>query len=546
VFTYVGRQQPPLQLLNPNVASVLATHMSLGTGNEQPEPTWPRLFDTPYEMPLPPVPGGHGGVLPTHHDAGALNNIEHIVVLMQENRSFDQIFGYLSRDGMVPRGALLPRNTTAPRGTPMSTADVDGLLPGQNDRDALRYPDMPGGALYRSTRTLTTGWPGFDLDNPCHSHVCVERQIADNMKGFVADYARKGVGPAHLQLIMNYLTDLELPAFGLLAREFAICDKWFCSHIGGTLPNRFINLTGDLSDDVYGSPEVENPDLFSSFAPLETTTFFEHLTSRSVSWKLFEHNYCTLRMFRKYTFDEANIVGFEDQARGFAAMVANGTLPKVSFIEPNYIEAPGGNDDHAPADMINGQILVAKIMRALLSNYDVWKKTLFIITYDEHGGFYDHVPLPFEITTESNGTTTTRNIAPLSNGERRLGVRVPALAISPWIPAMPGGKVNVSHTVFDHTSITATILRRFCGNRLPDMGPRVHEAADLRHLLTLAEARPDSDFAALKSEMQTIAAMQNVALAGVPPNAHRKPDNELEDFHSLLAFATSVTGKGLT
>jgi phospholipase C len=546
VFTYVGRQRPPPPL--PLSAHHIATHMSLGTTPAQPEPTWPRLFDTPFEMPLPAPEGGLGGLSPAH-DAGALNKIEHIVVLMQENRSFDQVLGYLSRDGMVQRSALLSRSPNAAREVPMSPTDVDGLLKDEpnapNTRDAIRYPDQPGGPVYRCARSFTSGWRSFALDNPCHGHDCVERQVSDGMKGFIADYARKpGMGAAEFQLIMNYMTDIELPTFGALTREFAICDKWFCSHIGGTLPNRFINLTGDLGEDVYGSPEVENPDLFSAFAPLEATTFFEHLSARNVSWTLFEHNYCTLRMFRKYTFDERNTVGFNDPVRGFEKMARDGTLPAVSFIEPDYIEAPGGNDDHAPADMINGQVLIARIMAALLDSPQ-WSKTLFIITYDEHGGFYDHVPLPFEVTTTAaDGTVTTRNNAPLSNGERRFGVRVPAFVISPLIPSMPGGKVNASHTVFDHTSITATILRRFCGTRLPDMGPRVNAAADLRHLLTLDVARPRTDFDALAAEMRTIAQWQTVALAGVPPPPLRRPDGQLEDFHALVAYATCITGKG--
>jgi phospholipase C len=343
---------------------------------------------------------------------------------------------------------------------------------------------------------------------------------------------------------MNYLTDAELPAYGALAREFAICDRWFCSHIGGTLPNRFINLTGDLSEDVYGSPEVENPHLFHDFAPLETKTFFDHLTRFNVPWTLFEHNYSTLRMFRKYTFDDRNVVGFKDLDRGFAAMARAGTLPAVSFIEPDYIEAPGGNDDHAPADMINGQVLVATVLSALLENPEQWAKTLLIVAYDEHGGFYDHVALPFEITTGSGANATTRNIAPLSNGERRLGVRVPAFVVSPYIPAMANGQVNVSHTVYDHTSITATILRRFCSARVPEMGPRPKDAADLRELLTLDVPRPIEEFATLAAEMRAIASWPTVALAGVPPTIHRRPDEGLEDFHGLVAFATTTTGKG--
>lgn len=544
VFTYVGRQRPPKRpkQITDGRGDVLGTRATLldaGGPQPTPQPAWPRLFDTPYEMPLPPEPGPK--YLPVH-DAGALNKIDHVVVLMQENRSFDQVFGYLTRDGRVPRTALLSRNPTTQREAPIAQNIVEGLLPGTNDRDAIRFPDEPGAPLYRSQRANTSAWPGFNIDNPCHGHACVERQIDDNMKGFVADFARKpGMGPGEYQLIMNYMTDIELPVFGALAREFAICDRWHCSHIGGTLPNRFINLAGDLSEDVYGSPEVENPDLGNKFAPLEATTFFDHLTDQNVSWTLFEHNYSTLRMFRKYTFDESRIVGFKDPQRGFAAMCAADTLPSVSFIEPDYIEAPGGNDDHAPADMVNGQILVANIIKALIENGQ-WEKTLLIITYDEHGGFYDHVPLPFEITTGSGPTAVTRNIAPLSNGERRLGVRVPAIIVSPLIAATPNGDPNVDHTVYDHTSITATILRRFCSQRLPDMGPRTNEAADVRNLLTLDTAR--GDFTALKAEVSAVALWPTVALQGVPPTVRRKPDPGLEDFHALVAQATSMTGRG--
>lgn len=541
VFTYVGRQRPRLKITNRrgDALGELATRLDVGGGQPTPQPTWPRLFDTPYEMPLPSETGPK--YLPVH-DAGALNKIDHIVVLMQENRSFDQVFGYLTRDGRSPRTALLSRDPNTQREPPIALGIVEGLLPGPNDRDAIRFPDQAGAPLYSSQRANTSAWPGFGVDNPCHGHACVERQIADNMKGFIADYARKpGMGPDEYQLVMNYMTDIELPVFGALAREFAICDRWHCSHIGGTLPNRFINLTGDLGEDVYGSPEVENPHLASEFAPLEATTFFDHLTDQNVSWTLFEHNYSTLRMFRKYTFDEVHVVGFNDQQRGFAATCAADALPSVSFIEPDYIEAPGGNDDHAPADMVNGQILVAKIIKALIENGQ-WEKTLLIITYDEHGGFYDHVPLPFEVVVGSGPTAVTRNIAPLANGERRLGVRVPAIIVSPLIAATPDGDPNVDHTLYDHTSITATILRRFCSERLPDMGPRTNEAADIRHLLTLDTARDNFD--TLKAEVSTVALWSTVALQGVPPTVQRKPDPELEDFHSLVAHATSMTGRG--
>jgi phospholipase C len=538
VVTYVGRQRPPEA--STNRADVVVE----GSGDGRPAPEWPRLFVTPFELPLPAPSIGHDGRVARNVNAGALNKIEHIVVLMQENRSFDQVLGYLSREGLLPRDKLLSGDEGGRREV---QDNVNGLLSGDNDRDAIRFPDQPGGQVYRSSRTTTTAWPSFGLHGPGHDHASVERQIADGMKGFIADFARNPEhGPIELQLIMNYFTDAELPAYGALTREFAICDGWYCSHIGGTLPNRFISLTGDLNEDVYGSPEVENADLAGGFAPLETPTFFDHLTQRGVSWKLFEHGYSMLRLIRNYTFDQTNIVGFKNEEQGFVATARAGRLPAVSFIEPDYIEAPGGNDDHAPADMMNGQLLIATIVGALLDSPQ-WEKTLLIITYDEHGGFYDHVPLPFEVSTTVNGSLVTRPIPPLANGERRLSVRVPAFVISPFIRAMPDGKVNVAAGVYDHTTIPATILRRFCAPRPPDLGARMSGSADLRDLLALDTPRPRSEFNALAEEMRQILLRRPAPPTGTVIAAPlRRPavDKLEEDFSGLIAFASSVTGKG--
>lgn len=534
VVTYVGRRA--------RADSPVLGDGWVATDGGAPAADLPRLFDTPDELPTAAVVREPRPL--RHVDPGPLSRIENIVVLMQENRSFDQVLGYLSRDGMLPRDRVLPGGDDGDREAPQS--HVEGLLPGENERDKVTYPEGST-QHYRSRRTRTTRWPSFDLPNPCHSHACVERQVSDNMQGFVADYARRTQRPDELQLVMDYLTDAELPVYGLLAREFAICDHWFCSHIGGTLPNRFITMTGDLSQDVYGSPEVENPDLIGGFAPLESTTFLDHLTERGVSWKVFEHGYSFARMMRNFTFDETNVVGYNHRERGFAACARSGTLPSVSFIEPDYIELPDGNDDHAPADMLRGQQLVASILGELISSPQ-WPRTLFIITYDEHGGFYDHVPLPFEIESHAaDGTTSRRPIAPLATGERRLGVRVPAFAISPLIEPMTNGKVNVSHTVYDHTSIPATILRTFCSPRVPSMGARTDDAADLRDLITREEPRPSSDFERLAQELREMSGRHVQPLNGeIPAAPLRMPvEGQLEeDWHGLVAFASSITGVG--
>jgi phospholipase C len=474
-------------------------------------------------------------------DAGDLAKVDYIVVLMQENRSFDQVLGYLSRDGIPGLGVQ---------------SEVDGLLVGDNDRDCNEYKfnQIADPKLFRSRHSNDTSWP-FALSNPCHSRDCVAAQITGGMKSFVADYAKRLKADAtteNLQRIMDYHTDAELPVFAALTREFAICDKWFGSHIGGTHPNRHIFMSGDLNIDRYGLPEEENS-AFPGYVASERPTLFDHLTERGVSWKLYEHGYSSLRRYRNYTFDDVRIVPFLDDLRGFEADARNGTLPDVAFIEPDYIEMPDGNDDHCPADMYNGQILVAKIVRALINGSNFTdSKWMFLVTYDEHGGFFDHVVPPDSIEfTDANGNPQSRPIPALANGVRQLGPRVPTFVSSPSIPRGQG-KVNVSHTAFEHASIPATILRRFCSPNAPVMPPRVEAAADLREILTLNTARPNTDFASLLQVLDPIAAsaprhgpdgMRTPVPTRKLPQKSSDPELFAEDFHGFMAYASSLTGR---
>ncbi len=518
VIWHVGRPiaQPMVTASDPGVSG--------GT------PDLPNLFaeadDEKWAAPLLP---GVGGRLHTS-TPGALSKVDRIVVLMQENRSFDQVLGYLSRDA--------------------GHTNVEGLLPGNNSRDVNDYRRESENAprQYRSTLSSDTSWP-FSLVNPCHGHDCVVGQITGGMKSFVADYARRlgaNAPVGDLQRIMNYHGAAELPVFAELVRQFAICDQWFGSHIGGTLPNRHITFTGDLNLDRHGLPEEENSD-FDGYAPSERLTFFDHLTDRGVSWKLFEHGYSFLRLYRKYTADITNLVGFNDETLGFERLARDGALPSVSFIEPDYIELPDGNDDHAPADMHNGQILVARVVRALMRSPN-WATTMLIITYDEHGGFYDHV-IPPDQVTQADGSI--RRIPALSNSIRQLGPRVPAFVVSPLIDAGPDG-VNVSKMVYEHTTIPATIIRRFCSPRPPEMSPRVMAANDLRDLLTRDVARPMTDFATTLQVMDALAESAPRRPPGLAdsPVPTRKldrtadPDDFKTDFHGFIAYASAVTGRG--
>jgi phospholipase C len=348
-----------------------------------------------------------------------------------ENRSFDHMLGYLSKHG--------------------GRGDVDGLRGSEKNH----YK----GRDYLSFRLTDTVF----LESPCHRHECVVNQVnGGKLDGFVADFAKQyekdGVDPGK---VMGYYTAAQVPVYDALAQEFLICQRWFAAHPGPTFPNRFYTLTGRLDRDVYGRYQFDNPH-GDDFTPVFTRTIFDHLTEHAVSWHYYEHGYCFLRMFERYTWDDEYIVDARDPVKGFFANAREGTLPSVSFIDPDFIDVPPGNDDGPPANIADGQRLVAEIVQALREGSS-WNKTLFVITYDEHGGFFDHVAPPAAIPVSAIN---------------EYGVRVPTFVISPWVD--PG---TVTDIVFDHTSIAKTIARCFMSANPPDMGERVAAANDLSMVL---------------------------------------------------------------
>ena len=219
-------------------------------------------------------------------DPGLLSNIEHIVVLTMENRSFDHMLGYLSKHG--------------------GRQDVDGLRGGENNR--YKGSDHPSFPL---TDTQF-------IEGPCHDRDCVETQVnGGKMDGFVADFAARfesrGIDPGK---VMGYYDAAKVPVFDALAREFLICQRWFCSHPGPTFPNRFYGLTGRLNRDAHGRTEYDNPKE-ADLAPVSTKTIFDNLTDQGVSWHYYEYGYCFLRLFDRYTFDITNIIDARDPVKGF-------------------------------------------------------------------------------------------------------------------------------------------------------------------------------------------------------------------------------------
>ena len=465
----------------------------------------------------------------------ALEKVEHIVVLMLENRSFDHMLGYLSLEG--------------------GRTEIDGLKAGMaNDF---------GGQVYSIHHLDRTAFEA--VEDPDHSGEATSVQIAGGqMSGFVDSFAAKlaqrGATGHNPGLVMGYYNAADLPVYDHLATEFCVCDRWFSSVPGATWPNRLYSIAGRAD----GSRDDKPP----GQAPLyDLPSFVRHLDAHNVSWRWYSYDPGTLRCVDKHYwlshFDRFAYVNktklswkteleelpvIDETSSSFLEDAAKGTLPAVAWIDPNFkdLNLYGGdsNDDHPPSDVHDGQLLVLSVYHALASS-PLWEKTLLVITYDEHGGFFDHVPPP-----------TAEDDDPGQFGS--YGVRVPAIIVSPWV-----ARGSVCHTVFDHTSIIKTILLRFCGQAdLEDRGPhlprllawldaghphymgkRTAAANDLAGLLTEEPPRdaPNRDAiiadAAGRKADQLKVALTNTPTAGASP---------LTDLQLSMALAArELRGKGL-
>ena len=411
-----------------------------------------------FQFPAPCKADWSGGPL----NPGRLANIDHIIVLTMENRSFDHMLGYLS----LPYG----------KGG-MNRDDIDGLKGGEFN--------MYNGRTIKSFR-LPYGDTIFS-PGPDNSFEPTAKAInGGRMDGFAQVHGDE-YGSTMAHRVMGYHSYDNVPTYDALAREFAICNRWFCSFPGETFPNRYFELTGRPNIDPWGKWDYYTD---SPLPFIFTDSIFDHLTAQGVSWRYFEHSPCQLRLFEKYTFDSQNVVSYDDPEYGFQNLALSGALPSVTFIDPHFKDfPPGGFCDEPPSDIRNSQKFIEDLLGIVRAGKN-WEKTLLIITYDEHGGFYDHVPPPVAAQVSPELPKTT-------------GLRVPTFVVSPWIKrgsAFGHDSIVINPPVnenelarspilndglyFDHTSILKTIARRFLSQNPPYLGARYAAAHDLSEVLT--------------------------------------------------------------
>jgi phospholipase C len=415
-------------------------------------------------------------------DETGLSAIEHIVVLMLENRSFDHILGFLYTDqgNVSPAGqpyAGLTGSESNPdsSGQPVTVFRIEPTTP-----NAYFMPGADPGEGYMATNSQlfgSTNGPASSSDVPAG-------------QGFVKDFAytlgwqstSKGwsiVPGTTANDIMGCYAPDTLPVLSALAKGYAVCDQWFASVPTETMPNRAFACSatsqGHMDDKTrtFTSPSI-----------------FGLLSQHEIGWAIYGYEAPPLTKSNFPDIQSAPASNFGEFA-AFQAAAAAGTLPAFAFLEPSWNSA--GNSQHPNYNVALGEQLVHDVYEAV-RNGPGWAQTLLVITYDEHGGCYDHVPPP------AGATPPDDTAGEFGFDFTRFGVRVPTVLVSPLIAPGIVYRAPDGGTRLDHTSVLKTVQQRW---GLPALTKRDAAAPSVASVLTLAEPRTDDVLAGITVPVAT-------------------------------------------
>lgn len=381
--------------------------------------------------------------------------IEHVIVLMLENRAFDHILGDCTK-------------VKAKVGHP-----PDGL----NQYNGSNYGQRPGAA-----RQLT--------DDPHHetSDVMVQLQGGGSVPangGFVLDYARNYPTLEDPGEVMRYHAEGTLPALQTLAASFTVCDRWHASVPGPTWANRLFVMSGTS----LGRVKMPNGIMSLNLHWYDQPTVFDRLNERRKDWKVYFGD-TPLSFLLVHQWEPDNVARHHHMTEFYKDAAGEAkSFPAFAFIEPSYM-SPGANDAHPPHDIVEADVLVARVYNAIRANPDLWNSSLLMILFDEHGGFYDPVVPPKAIPPDHHAEEYSFT---------QYGVRVPALLVSPYAP-------NGFHSeLLDHTSLLRYLQEKW---DLGDLGARTAAANSLAAALqaTPGTVGPDSLPTARPSGQPAVAA----------------------------------------
>lgn len=426
---------------------------------------------------------------------GNKSKIKHVFVLMLENRAFDHMLGFSGITGNDINGQptsieginpLVNKNIN-----PVNGQDVFVSTPADF---YLKNVDVDPGHEFEHTLTSLCG--AGAIYNPVPGGY-----PTINNSGFIENYIENNASSP--DRIMSCFTPQQLPILNTLAKEFAVCDNWFSSLPGPTFPNRFFLLAGTSGglDNSPGKLDIVSGTTVEGYR-FENGNIFDLLDDYCIDWKIFEGDDFPV----SFVLNGMNLNAFQGRFKDFDDFETEinkiGLSEKFIFIEPKYgshkfdITGPGdfacGNSMHPLDDVIRGEKLIKKVYETI-RNSPHWEESMLIITFDEHGGFYDHMPPPSAVPPGDLITNNYRKKYPDGHPQAgqlinfqfdQLGVRVPAIIISPYIK-----KGVIDHTTYDHTSMLATIERIYGLNNLTE---RDRLANDFIHLFSLDSPRTDT------------------------------------------------------
>jgi phospholipase C len=472
--------------------------------------------------------------------------VEHVFVLMLENRAFDHMLGFSGITG-----------TDAATGKPTSVIGLSGSE--SNSYNGQAYPVVE-----------TADWvmpvdPGHDFLDvveqlagaeatypPSHTYPAV------NNSGFVANYVKDGGGAAPGEIMKCY-APAQLPVLNALATDFAVLDGWRASMPGPTWPNRYFMMAGSAGG-LDHTPSTLETVSWETHIPagfsFEHGTLFEALSGAGKPWVVYRGDVGALSgsipiaasLKGVTVFDLSNYSNFADDV--------NGDYPYTfTLIEPNYGDAAsesylGGTSQHPIDDVRQGEALIKSTYEAL-RNSPLWPSSVLIVTWDEHGGFYDHDgPVPGDAPEPGDDITTWGHVNIYGFDFDTYGVRVPAVVVSPYTPAN-----LIDHRAYDHASIPATVERL---SGLAALTARDAAALDVRSLLSLSTPRdaptelpnpagvpaPAPAVApALKDDTEPIGASNLAGFVGAALHIHLQMAPP-EERPTILAAVGTITTKG--
>jgi phospholipase C len=439
---------------------------------------------------------------------GYLDPIDHVVVLMLENRSLDNVLGWLypdSRPSYVIGDDSTPdynglqlaphsnqyrdRTIWVTQGTRGRTGHVS--VPAQ----PLRVPGSDPNEWYENVNQQLFG----SSTNPTKSNP--QKGTRAEMAGFAYDYDAAWESWEQLDQIMEAYSPAQLPILNGLAGAYAVSDAWHSSVPTQTNPNRAFSLCGTS----LGRTDNLRLDALEQF---QTKTIWNALPS-DTTWGIYYHDiWYAGQCYTQYTFPQCNQAlasGEVETIQTFYDKAKSGKLPRFSYLEPQWgyglgkhdgsgfycgkfagkIIGAQGNDYHPPTWVGPGEAFVNQVYSALTANRDAWFRTLLVITFDEHGGTYDHVDPGWD-AVQPDG-----HFGPDGFAFNRLGLRVPTLLISPWIPSRTVFRSSKPGLKYDHTSLISTLLRwRGVDPVNAGLGDRVKTAPTFEGVLA-KRARPD-------------------------------------------------------